>query len=92
MAFVMLYQTTVNPDRLRSEFDSIYKTHGIEVVGYWKKVESPNVSYYMVKYVSEADYQHKVRALQKDERYLELTKQLKSIRTDFKSEKLIPPQ
>ena len=46
----------------------------------------------MIKYVSDADYQHKVRALQKDDRYADLTKQLKSIRTDFKSEKLVPPE
>ena len=98
MTLVMLYQTTVKPesidtlDRLRTEFDAIYKKHGIEVVGYWKKVESPNVSYYMIKYVSDADYQHKVRSLKKDERYADLTKQLKSIRTGFKSEKLVPPE
>ncbi len=97
MTLVMLYQTTVNPDsiatldKLRTEFDAIYRKHGIEVIGHWKKVESPNVSYYMVKYVSEADYQHKVRALKEDDSYVDLTKQLRSIRTDIKAERLIPP-
>ena len=98
MTLVMLYHTTVKPesietlDKLRSEFDAIYKKHGVDVVGYWKKADTPNESYYMVKYVSEADYLHKVRALQKDEHYVNLTNQLKSIRINHTSEKLIPPE
>ena len=97
MTLVMLYHTTVKPesigrlDEIRKEFDAIYKRHGIEVVGYWKSVDSPNESYYMIRYVNEADYQHKVRALHDDEKYVSLTAQLNSIRTNISSEKLIPP-
>jgi hypothetical protein len=97
MALVILYHTTVKPesierlDILRREFDPIYEKHGIEVIGHWKKVGIPNESYYMVKYESEADYQQKIRSLHDDEKYVSLTAQLNSIRTNITSEKLIPP-
>jgi hypothetical protein len=96
MALVILYHTTVKPesvgrlDEIRRGFDPIYEKHGIEVIGHWKKLDNPNESYYMVKYESEADYQHKIQSLHEDEKYVSLTAQLNSIRTDIISEKLIP--
>ena len=92
----MLYQTTVKPtaidmmDKIREEFKVVYKKHGIDVVGYWKSVDNPNQSFYMARYESEDDYQHKTRTLHNDEQYLRLTSQLNEIRTDFKSTKLTP--
>ena len=96
MALVMLYHTNVKQnsvekmDELREEFRKLYEQHGIEVLGRWKSVEIPHESYYMVKYESEDDYQHKTRTLHDDEQYLRLTSQLNEIRTDFKSIKLVP--
>jgi hypothetical protein len=96
MALVVLYHTTVKPDsvkkldEIRKEFDSVYKKHGIDVIGHWKKIDTPNESYYMVKYESEADYQHRIRSLHDDEKYVSLTAQLNAIRTGITSEKLAP--
>ena len=96
MTIVMLYQTTVKPDaiekmdKLRNEFKVIFEKHGLDVIGHWKSVEQPNKSFYMVKYESEDDYQHKTRSLHSDEQYLRLTSQLNEVRTDFKSTKLVP--
>ena len=96
MTIVMLYQTTVKPDsseimdEIREEFKVVYEKHGIDVIGYWKSVEHPNESFYMVRYDSEDDYQHKTRTLHGDEEYLRLTSQLNEVRTDFKSTKLTP--
>ncbi len=96
MTIVMLYHTTVKSeavgkmDELRGEFKTIYEKHGIDVLGRWKSVENPHESYYMVKYESEDDYQHKTRTLHDDEQYLRLTSQLNEIRTDFKSIRLVP--
>ena len=92
----MLYQTTVKPDsseimdEIREGFKAVYLKHGIDVVGHWKSVERPNESFYMVRYVSEDDYQHKTRTLHGDEQYLRLTSQLNEVRVDFKSTKLTP--
>ena len=92
----MLYQTTVKSDaiekmdEIRNGFKSIYEKHGIDVLGYWKRVDHPNESFYMVQYDSEDDYQHKTRTLHDDEQYLRLTSQLNEVRTDFKSTKLVP--
>ena len=96
MAIVMLYQTTVQLDAIetmddiRDGFKTVYDKHGIDVIGHWKNVDSPNESFYMVRYDSEDDYQHKTRTLHDDEQYLRLTSQLNEVRTDFKSTKLSP--
>jgi hypothetical protein len=96
MTIVMLYQTTVKPDaadkmdEIRNGFKVIYEKHGINVIGHWKSVDHPNESFYMVRYESEDDYQHKTRTLHGDNQYLRLTSQLNEVRTDFKSTKLAP--
>jgi hypothetical protein len=96
MTIVMLYQTTVKPDaadkmdEIRNGFKVIYEKHGINVIGHWKSVDHPNESFYMVRYESEDDYQHKTRTLHGDDQYLRLTSQLNEVRTDFKSTKLAP--
>lgn len=96
MTVVMLYQTTVKPDasetmdEIREGFKNIYEKHGIDVIGHWKSVDSPNESFYMVRYESEDDYQRKTRTLHGDEQYLRLTSQLNEVRTDFKAIKLVP--
>jgi len=92
----MLYRTTVRPetieqmDEIRTQFGEIYTKHGIEVLGHWRNAENSNESIYMVRYNSESEYQDKVEELHEDENYLHLTAKLNSIRTDLKSEKLIP--
>ncbi|MFW9786187.1 MAG: NIPSNAP family protein [Candidatus Thorarchaeota archaeon] len=96
MVVVMLYQTTVKPDaidtmdEIREGFKVLYEKHGINVIGYWKSIEHPNESFYMVQYESDDDYQNKTRALHDDQQYLRLTSQLNEVRTDFKSTKLSP--
>jgi hypothetical protein len=96
MALVILYHTTVKPesieklDEIRREFDSIYRKHGIDVIGHWRKIDTPNESYYMVRYENETDYEHKIRSLHDDEKYVSLTAQLNLIRTAITSEKLVP--
>jgi hypothetical protein len=96
MTIVMLYQTTVKPDaadkmdEIRNGFKVIYEKHGINVIGHWKSIDHPNESFYMVRYESEDDYQHKTRTLHGDNQYLRLTSQLNEVRTDFKSTKLAP--
>jgi heme-degrading monooxygenase HmoA len=96
MTIVMLYRTTVKPDaiekmdELRNGFKIIYEQHGLDVIGHWRSVDQPNESFYMVKYESEDDYQHKTRSLHSDEQYLRLTSQLNEVRIDFKSTKLVP--
>ena len=61
MTIVMLYQTTVKPDasevmdEIREGFKTIYDKHSIDVIGYWKSVDRPNESFYMVQYESEDD-------------------------------------
>lgn len=92
----MLYQTKVKldaietMDEIRDGFKMVYEKHGIDVIGHWKSVDQPNESFYMVRYDSEDDYQHKTRTLHGDEQYLALTSQLNEVRTDFKSTKLSP--
>jgi len=96
MSLVMLYRTIVKPeaidelDEIRNQFNTVYSKHGIEVLGYWKIANKSNESVYMVRYESESDYQHKINALHEDENYIRLTARLNSIRTDLKSEKLVP--
>ena len=77
-------------DEIREGFKILYEKHGIDVIGHWMSLEDPNESFYMAKYESEDDYQHKTRALHADEQYLRLTSQLNEVRTDFKSTKLTP--
>lgn len=96
MSLVMLYRTTVKPDaieeldEIRNQFNAIYSKHGIEVLGYWRNAAKSNESVYMVRYESESDYQHKIHTLHEDENYIRLTAELNSIRTDLRSEKLVP--
>ncbi|MBN2229363.1 MAG: NIPSNAP family protein [Candidatus Thorarchaeota archaeon] len=96
MTLVILYQTIVKPNEidtlneLRAEFKTLYEKHNIDVVGHWNSQEEPNKNYYMARYLSDADYQHKTRTLHNDENYLRLTAQLNEIRTDFKLERLTP--
>jgi hypothetical protein len=95
MTLVMLYRTTVKSEaieqlnEIRNQFSEIYSELGIEVLGHWRNAENQNETVYMVKYESESDYQHKTMTLQEDERYVQLTAKLNSIRTDFKPEKLV---
>lgn len=96
MTLVMLYHTKVKQDsvekmdELREKFRKLYEQHGIEVIGRWKSIEHPHESYYMVRYDTVDDYQHKIRTLHEDEHYLNLTSQINLIRTDFQAIKLEP--
>ena len=92
----MLYRTTVKPEaiqqlnEIRTQFGEIYSKHGVEVLGNWRNADNSNESIYMVRYESEQDYQDKIHSLQEDENYIRLTAKLNSIRTDLRSEKLVP--
>ncbi len=92
----MLYHTTVRSDaidkmdELREGFKVVYEKHGIDVIGHWKSADNPNESFYMVRYDSDDDYQHKTRSLNGDQQYVRLTSQLNEVRTNFKSTRLVP--
>ena len=77
-------------DKLRMQFQEIYKKHHIDIVGFWTNAEAEDEFYYMSKYDDENDYHKKVELLKKDEEYKRLTEKVKNARTSFDSKTLIP--
>ncbi len=92
----MLYKTKVKEESieklasLRSQFNEIYKEHGVNVLGHWHKEGKPTKYYTMISYANEAEYNATVEKLRADERYVKLSEELKHIRKDFESKRLIP--
>ncbi|MFW9847693.1 MAG: hypothetical protein ACFFF4_01045 [Candidatus Thorarchaeota archaeon] len=96
MSLVMLLKTKVRHENieklaeLRSKFNEVYADHGIEVLGHYNRIDKPTTTYTMIRYEDEADYNEKVAKLRADERYVNLSKELHSIRKDFKMKRLTP--
>ena len=96
MSFVMLYKTKVKEESieklasLRSQFNEIYEEHGVNVIGHWHKEGKQTKYYTMISYADETEYHATVQKLQADERYAKLSEELKQIRKDFESKRLIP--
>ena len=95
MAFVMMYNTKVRPEKksrlseLRAEFRKIYDEYGVKVVGNWICASDDTETFYMTQFDSEEDYDRKIAALHEDERYLKLSAQLNEIRLQFRATRLI---
>ncbi len=77
-------------DELRSEFEKLYEEYEIDIVGAWAEESNPSVTYYISKYLDEDDYNKKVERLRNDVRYSQLTNQLKEIRIESTTTRLIP--
>jgi hypothetical protein len=96
MAFYMLYNTKSKTeghdelDKIRTEFEEIYKKYEVDIVGFWENAEDTSEIYYLSRYEDEADYKKKTERLRNDERYAKLSKQLNELRIDTKATRLRP--
>lgn len=92
----MLYQSKVKEgqedtmDELRSEFETVYKKHNIELLGAWANADDPSETFYISRYENETDFKRKTEELRQDSTYAELTARLKEIRVSSTSTQLTP--
>ncbi|MBY8998813.1 MAG: NIPSNAP family protein [Candidatus Thorarchaeota archaeon] len=94
MGLYMLYRSkaknTEELDKLRLQFEEIYKRNKVDIVGFWTNADAEDEFFYMSRYKDEADYKNTVERLRKDEDYIRLGHELKEARLDFESTRLIP--
>jgi hypothetical protein len=77
-------------DKIRAEFEGIYKKYEVDIVGFWENAEDTSEIYYLSRYEDEADYKDKTERLRSDEHYAKLSKQLNELRLDSKATRLNP--
>ena len=96
MALYMHYRAKVKSenvaelDEVRSKFKEIYKRHKVDIVGFWENAEDPSEVIYISRYEDEDDYKKTVEALNADESYLQLGKDLDKIRLEMQSTRMNP--
>ena len=96
MTFYMFYSAKAKSDsleqldRIRKEFEGIYLSHGISIVGVWENADDRSEFFYMSKYENETEYKAKVEELQGDARYVELNEELAEIRVDARAIRMNP--
>ena len=96
MSLYMLYRTKTNSDEMdrmwemRSEFEEIYKKHQVDIVGFWENAEDPTEAFYIARYDNEDDYKKTVEKLRSDNRYAELTEDLKKLRVENQATRMVP--
>ena len=73
------FKTPPPPER-RTLFNSLYKKHGVELVGVWKNQEN-HLEYYMItKFRDEEHHKDFVTAVKKIPEYVEMTKRIHEVR------------
>ena len=96
MALYMHYRAKVKSedvaelDEVRSKFEEIYKRHKVDILGFWENAEDPTEVIYISRYEDEDDYKKTVEALNADESYLQLGKDLDKIRLEMQSTRMTP--
>ncbi len=96
MAFYMHYRAKVKSedvaelDEVRSKFEEIYKRHKVDILGFWENADDPSEVIYISRYEDEDDYKRTVEALNSDERYVELTKDIVRLRLETQSTRMNP--
>ncbi|MFX1417014.1 MAG: NIPSNAP family protein [Promethearchaeota archaeon] len=92
----MLYRTKSKTeghdelDKIRAEFEEIYRKHEVNIVGFWENVDDMSEIYYLSRYEDEADYKNKTERLRSDDRYAQLSKQLDELRIATEATRLNP--
>jgi hypothetical protein len=92
----MLYRSKVDTDNmdqlweLRSEFEEIYKKHGVDIVGFWENAEDPTEAFYISRYENEDDYKKTVEKLRSDEQYAKLTDEFSKFRVENQQTRMNP--
>ena len=96
MPFYMFYRAKAKPDSLeqlseiRTEFEGIYLSHEINIVGVWENADDPTEFFYMSWYENETEYKAKVEELRSDARYVELNEALAEIRVESQAIRMTP--
>lgn len=93
--YIMIYKFYKNtfktppPPKRRTLFDSLYKKHGVELVGVWIHRENPLEYYMITKFKDEDHHKEFVTAVKQIPEYVEMTKRINEVRLTIEMVNLV---